>query len=79
MSDTNEISKHVTDFLIAVGIAPGEQHPDYRLEIAYRMGYEDALRNYGIWRDGEQLIGAMQRPLREVLAEFKNKEVPLRY
>jgi len=69
----------VTEFLVNHGVAPGEQHADYRLEIAYRMGYEDALRNYATWKNGEQLVGALGRPLKGVLAEFKNEEVPVRY
>lgn len=75
-----ELSADVTMFLRDTGgIAPPEQTPDYRLEIAYRMGYEDALRNYAIWKNGEQLVGALQKPLKTVLAEFKNTEIPVRY
>lgn len=75
----HQINDEVTEFLAGMGIAPPEQQADYRLEIAYRMGYEDAIRNYATWKDGEQLVGAMQRPLKQVLAEFANKEIPLRY
>jgi len=50
-----------------------------RLELAYRQGYVDALCNYSTWRDGEQTIGALQRPLKTILEEFKTSKVPLRY
>ena len=73
------VSEEVTEFLVGMGIMPPEQHPDYRIEIAYRMGYADAVRNYAVWRDGEQFVGAMARPLKTVLNEFQNKNVPLRY
>lgn len=76
---TNRISMAVTEFLVGMGIPESEQHNDYRLEIAYRMGYEDALRNFATWRNGEQCVGALQRPLKEVLAQFKNAEIPERY
>jgi hypothetical protein len=75
----NRITMMVIEFLTNMGIPPNEQHSDYRMEIAYRMGYEDGVRNYAIWNNGEQLVGAMRRPLKTVLAEFKNEEVPLRY
>ena len=75
----NRISEEVTEFLVSMGIPLADQEPDYRLEIAYRMGYEHALRNYAVWKDGEQLVGAMQRPLKSVLAEFVNEEIPVRY
>ena len=64
--NTNVISQEVTEFLVAKGIAHADQHPDYRLEIAYRIGYTDALRNYGIWLDGEQKIGCMNKPLKDI-------------
>lgn len=76
---SNRIAMEVTEFLVDKGIAPSEQHPDYRLEIAYRIGYEDAIRNYATWNNGEQLVGAMRRSLKEVLAKFKNAEIPDRY
>lgn len=74
------LSQEVTKFLEVTGGIPGpDQNPDYRLEIAYRMGYEDSLRNYAIWRDGTQYVGAMNRTLREVVEGFKNEQIPLRY
>ena len=58
MEDKTNLANDVTDFLIAMGIPKPDQSPDYRLEIAYRMGYEDALRNYAIWKNGENLRNA---------------------
>lgn len=49
------------------------------MEQAYREGYADAVRNYAVWKDGEQLVGAMQRPLKTVLEEAAKQPVPIRY
>lgn len=35
------------------------------------MGLEEGIRMYAIWKDGVQLVGAMQRPLAEVLGEVR--------
>lgn len=75
----SRISKEVTEFLHNQGILPHDQEEDYRLEIAYRIGYEDAVRNYATWKNGEQLVGALQRPLADVLNKFQNAEIPERY
>lgn len=75
----HQINAEVTEFLVGMGILPAEQEADYKLEIAYRIGYEDAIRNYAVWKNGEQLVGAMQRPIKQVLNEFANKEIPVRY
>jgi hypothetical protein len=48
-------------------------------ETAYRQGYIDALKNYAIWKNGEQFVGCLERPLKEVINEFNEKNVPLRY
>ena len=34
---------------------------------AYRAGMKNGVREYAVWKDGEQLVGVMRRPLREVL------------
>lgn len=49
------------------------------LENAYREGYEDGVRNYATWRNGEQFVGALNRPLKGVLAEDSQKPIPVRY
>lgn len=46
---------------------------------AYKQGYIDAISNYAIHKDGEQLVGCMQRPLKEVIAEVQRSAVPIRY
>lgn len=35
----------------------------------FEEGYWRALDDFGIWRDGVQKIGAMERPIREVFRE----------
>lgn len=73
------LGMQVADFLEDKGIPLPDQSPEYQLEIAYRMGYADGVRNYAIWKNGTQYVGAMQRPLKDVLAEFQNEKVPVRY
>lgn len=46
---------------------------------AYREGYIDAVRNYAVWKNGEQLVGVQQRPLPEVLEEIEKSALPIRY
>ena len=48
------------------------------LEQAYRDGYTDALKNYAVWKNGEQLT-AMGRNVKDVLAELGKEQVPVRY
>lgn len=39
-------------------------------EEAIRLGFAYALDQYGVWKDGVQRIGCMERPIKEVLEEF---------
>lgn len=48
-------------------------------EKGYRQGYIDAITNYAVWRDGEQYVGVLQTPLKEVIEEVKEKEIPIKY
>lgn len=75
----NTINNEVTEFLHSKGILPHDQEEDYRLEIAYRIGYMDAVRKYAVWKDGEQWVGCQQTPLPQVIGEFTNLPVPVRY
>ena len=34
---------------------------------AFRAGWEKGVRDFAIWRNGEQLVGCLRRPLAEVL------------
>lgn len=36
---------------------------------AYRAGWARGVREYAVWRDGEQLVGVSEKPLADVLAE----------
>lgn len=79
LSPSTQLSDEVTTFLENKGVERGVQQLAYRLEIAYRLGYIDALTNYAIWKDGEQLVGAMATPLKTLINQFANKDVPVRY
>lgn len=64
----------ISDGLSRVDLPLPEIHED-----SYRKGYRDALANYATWKNGEQLVGAMQRPLKEVIASDEQHPVPVRY
>lgn len=36
------------------------------IHLAYADGFKCCLRTYGIWKDGEQTIGAMQRNIKDI-------------
>ena len=42
---------------------------------AYDAGWAEAIRLYAVWRDGQQLVGVMERPLQEVLDKGPDTEV----
>lgn len=48
-----------------------------RDQILQRIGFlEGAIEGitlYAIWKDGEQLVGCLQRPLKEVLQPYKEE------
>lgn len=46
---------------------------------AYLDGYADALKNYSIWKDSEQVIGCLNKPIKPIIAESKNLQIPIRY
>lgn len=33
----------------------------------YQQGYTEAVTDYGIWKDGQQTIGCLETPVKEVL------------
>lgn len=37
------------------------------VEQAFLAGYRHGVENFAIWRSGERLVGALQRPIGEVL------------
>ena len=46
-------------------------------EIIHRLGFLEgaisAITLYAIWRDGEQWVGAMERPIKQVLAPYREE------
>lgn len=46
---------------------------------AYRQGYRDALTNYAIYKNGVQVVGCMETPLKEVIQRDEQKPIPVRY
>lgn len=47
---------------------------DSRIEAAYDAGYIRAVSLYAVWKDGQQLVGIMQKPLSEVIAAGPDPE-----
>lgn len=45
-------------------------------KLSYFEGYEAAVRDFGIWKDGVARIGMFETPIREVI-ERKRKEMGL--
>jgi hypothetical protein len=48
-------------------------------DASYRIGYKDAVKNYAVWSNGEQLVGTMRRPLKTVLDEVDKSSLPITY
>lgn len=44
------------------------------IEWAYGQGWKRGVTMYAVWRDGEQLVGIMQKPLREVLGDGPDQD-----
>ena len=38
----------------------------------YDAGYIQAISDYGVWKDGTQVIGCMETPVREVVSFIEN-------
>lgn len=43
------------------------------LRIGFLKGMIEGITEYAIWRNGEQLVGCMERPLKEVLKPWKEE------
>lgn len=41
--------------------------------IGFLEGAVEGITLYAIWRNGEQLVGALERPLKEVLLPYKDE------
>lgn len=41
--------------------------------IGFLEGAIEGITLYAIWRNGEQLVGCMERPLKEVLTPFREE------
>lgn len=53
-----------------------------RENIIHRIGVLegtiDGIRMYAIWRNGQQLVGCLEKPLEEVLPEYERKLAELK-
>jgi hypothetical protein len=46
------------------------------VQVAYKEGIKEGIRRYAIWVQGEQVVGVLKKPLKEVLAEVDKETVP---
>ena len=48
-------------------------HEQMLHRIGFLEGVIEGITLYAIWRNGEQLVGCMERPLKEVLTPYKEE------
>ena len=41
--------------------------------IAFKKGYIQAIKDYGIWKNGTQTIGCMETPVKEVIQKIEKE------
>lgn len=41
---------------------------------AYRRGWERGVSDYAVWKDGEQMVGVMQKTLSKVIETGPNRD-----
>jgi hypothetical protein len=41
--------------------------------IAFLQGFIDGVTLYAVWKDGEQVVGCMQTPLKTAIARYKTE------
>ena len=60
-------------------MAQARNHPDDNdrrdilSRINYLRGQIEGIRMFAIWKDGQQLVGCLQRPLEEVLKPIEDE------
>ena len=42
------------------------------IKAGFVMGLEEGIRTYAIWKDGTQVVGCLETPLKEVLKEVRS-------
>jgi len=47
------------------------EEADHR--VSFLKGKIDGIRDYAIWKNGEQLVGCRQKPLHEVLEPYEKE------
>lgn len=59
----------------AVSVNGGTIHCHRCIRDAVKLGFMYALDQYGIWKDGEQVIGCMERNIKDVIKEFDDCKI----
>ena len=55
-----------------------DQELKLRNELSRLDGYMDAVRDFGIWKDGIQTIGCRETPIKEIEEEIRLKMKKIR-
>lgn len=50
---------------------------DLHTRIAFLDGKIEGIRDYAIWHNGEQLVGCLEKPLKEVIAPYRQEQMEL--
>ena len=68
-----------TQLLHTLNISPRGEYCSvcYRDFSLFRAGFKHALLEYGIYKDGRQTIGCLETPIKDVLADFDEKETAI--
>lgn len=59
------------------GYGPGAKFLEPHIADAYRSGFRDALRLFGIYRNGTQVIGCLEHPIKEIIAKVADAGIPI--
>lgn len=46
--------------------------------IAYLEGMIEGITMYAIWKNGDQLVGCLQKPLKEVLKPYQDEIIQIK-
>ena len=84
MLDLKEETRALVAELSVLGLQPNCRDEEIYvtrkvLERIYKEGYKDGVKNYAVWKDGEQLVGVGQSPLKNVLEVIDASKVPIVY
>lgn len=73
-----DVEEHAQEMLTALGIGRfAKGTAEATVADAYRAGFRDALRLFGIYRNGTQVIGCLEHPIKEIIAKVADAGIPI--